>query len=441
MTWSNVLDADRALQKKSRRAPSLIEMEQRIERVIQEAENHGYPFAFAQIERIEQTDDGLDVAMQLTPGPLMRLDTVIARSVKPIAIHAVRSALFLRKGMLYDEGELKKLDERLQRIPYIQWRQPSEIQFRPDAYRLFIFAEPKSANRIQAIIGLRPDPVSGKTMLIGDIDTQWKNALKAGEEFSFTWRKLQPQTQDLKVKFEWPFIGKLPIGISTEWLLFKRDSTFASSDFSAGILFQPEYGTRFKAFARRQGTAALAPSSLGITGNTSTSYFGIDYLSSQLNHPRNPSRGYSILASVAYGNRTARQTAETESDQPIKSKNVLAAASAEWFIPTFSSQCIRISALGQSLYGQHLFVNELLRFGGLRTMRGIMEESIFCTTYAVGSLEYRLLLDDNSAILAFCDAGVYESNSASGYLRDTPLSVGFGLQLGTKSGIFSLQYG
>ena len=59
----------------------------------------------------------------------------------------------------------------------------------------------------------------------------------------------------------------------------------------------------------------------------------------------------------------------------------------------------------------------------------------------MATLEYRLLLDENSAAIVFSDYGIYESHGITPYVRDTPFSVGFGIQIGTKGGIFTLQYG
>jgi outer membrane protein assembly factor BamA len=439
--WKSPHEEELVTTQSQRHGSTLPDLQKQIERILTEAENQGYPFASVYLDDLEKDSTGIHLSMSVNLGPIIQLDTVIGRSLKPLPMSAIRSALFLRKGQPYRQHDLEKIDERLKRIPYLQWRQPTEIQFNPNSYRIYLFAEPRSANRVQAIIGLRPDPKTGKSTIIGDIDTQWKNALKYGEEISFTWRKLQPQTQDLKVKVEFPFLGPLPVGISGEWMIYKRDSTFASSDFSAGLLFQPEYGQRLKGFIRRLGTTALATSTYGITGNTATTYYGGEYTSNQLNHLWNPSSGYAYSASLSWGNRRTLNANDVALETPAKSQNLLAAANFEWYIPTFKSQCIRLAVQGKSLSGQQLYVNELLRFGGLRTMRGINEESIFCTTYGLASLEYRLLLDENSAVLLFSDWGMYESHGITPYVRDTPISVGFGLQIGTKGGIFSMQYG
>jgi hemolysin activation/secretion protein len=81
-----------------------------------------------------------------------------------------------------------------------------------------------------------------------------------------------------------------------------------------------------------------------------------------------------------------------------------------------------------------------MRIGGLRTIRGINEESIFATAWAVSTIEYRLLPEENSAVYLFVDMAWYEYDGSRGYIRDTPLSAGAGFNFETKAGIFTFNY-
>ena len=87
-----------------------------------------------------------------------------------------------------------------------------------------------------------------------------------------------------------------------------------------------------------------------------------------------------------------------------------------------------------------LFKNEIFRIGGLRTLRGFDEESIFTSTYCIQSLEYRFLFSKNSNILLFAEGAWYENNSSAIYINDFPYSVGAGINFETKAGILSLNY-
>ena len=46
--------------------------------------------------------------------------------------------------------------------------------------------------------------------------------------------------------------------------------------------------------------------------------------------------------------------------------------------------------------GETMFQNELFRIGGLKTLRGFDEESIFASVYSIFTLEYRFILEQNS---------------------------------------------
>ena len=56
-------------------------------------------------------------------------------------------------------------------------------------------------------------------------------------------------------------------------------------------------------------------------------------------------------------------------------------------------------------------------------------------------MEYRFLFEKNSNIFLFAEGAWYESNSVTGYVNDTPVSVGLGINFDTKAGIFNLSYG
>jgi hemolysin activation/secretion protein len=95
-----------------------------------------------------------------------------------------------------------------------------------------------------------------------------------------------------------------------------------------------------------------------------------------------------------------------------------------------------------SVFGdQTIYRNELFRIGGLKTLRGFDEESIYASSYVIPTIEYRFLFGQNSNLLLFAEGAWYENSSNHQYLSDTPISLGAGINFDTKAGIFSLNYG
>ncbi|MEM9024212.1 MAG: BamA/TamA family outer membrane protein, partial [Bacteroidota bacterium] len=89
---------------------------------------------------------------------------------------------------------------------------------------------------------------------------------------------------------------------------------------------------------------------------------------------------------------------------------------------------------------ESLFRNELYRIGGLKTLRGFDEESIFASIYSIATVEVRYLLEQNSYAYLFWDGAYVENNSQGSAFTDRPFGFGVGVSFETKAGIFSFSY-
>jgi hemolysin activation/secretion protein len=116
--------------------------------------------------------------------------------------------------------------------------------------------------------------------------------------------------------------------------------------------------------------------------------------------------------------------------------------SAAAYLPLVRQSILKFALQAASVFGnQSVYRNELFRIGGLKTLRGFDEESIFASTYIIPTLEYRYLFGRNSNLLLFMEGAWYENNSNNQYSKDRPVSMGAGINFDTKAGIFSMTYG
>jgi hemolysin activation/secretion protein len=95
---------------------------------------------------------------------------------------------------------------------------------------------------------------------------------------------------------------------------------------------------------------------------------------------------------------------------------------------------------GGYMRSENLFESEAFRIGGLKTLRGFDEESIYATMFGIGTIEYRFLLDQNSYLFAFFDGAYYENRATNKRVTDRPFGFGLGISFFTKIGVFSLNY-
>jgi hemolysin activation/secretion protein len=112
----------------------------------------------------------------------------------------------------------------------------------------------------------------------------------------------------------------------------------------------------------------------------------------------------------------------------------------EGYIPIWKRFTLKLGAKAGWQINPYLFRNELFRIGGLRTLRGFDEESIYSSMYAVGTFEFRFLLDEGSYVSIFSDAGYYERAIRNEYYSSYVVGFGAGITFATKIGLFTANY-
>jgi outer membrane protein assembly factor BamA len=410
-------------------------------------ENEGYPFASLTVDSVAPVSAGkrsiaqrVDVFATVRPGPLVLNDSLNIRSASALPYNYIRNYIDFKRDHLYDESRIAQTGRRLREIPFVTVKRPPEVRFEPGNADLYLFVERKKANYFNAIAGLRPDEATGKVNVTGDAEVRFMNGLNRGEEFAFVWRKLQPLTQDLSLKAMVPYLFNTPVAIDGRMQIYKRDTSFTSVKLMGGVGILLPRNQRLRVFAERnrsdQLTGFYTAASLA---NAQHTLYGLSTQLEDLDYRWNPLKGYSLQTEAATGYRVT-STSTAEGVESTRRPLTRIDASMEYYVPVFKRQTILFSLKGGALFSDSLYENEVMRIGGLRTIRGINEESIFATAWGVSTIEYRLLPEENSAVYLFVDMAWYEYDGSRGYIRDTPLSAGAGFNFETKAGIFTFNY-
>ena len=412
-------------------------------RQITDLENNGYPFAAMRIDSVSMVSGRWNskqakLFATLTAGPYVVLDSLYLKSTQPLPYTYISNYLNFKSELPYNEASISGANKRLKELAFLTIKQPAEIRFTPGKASLFVFAERKKANFFNGVAGIRPIENSTDVTLTGDVELRLLNAFNRGEEIGLTWRKLQSQTQDLEAKLMLPYVFKLPLGPDGKVKIYKRDTTFTSTELAAGINFLLSANNRLRIFAEKnRSNSLLTFITAGPLSNTNSTLYGIGGRFEHLDYRWNPRKGYSINIEAATGTRRVNALSETLTESTALTRMQ---GSLEYYIPVVKRHCIMAGAKGAALFAPSLYDNELLRIGGLRTIRGINEESIYATAWGVLNAEYRVLLEENSAVYLFADQAWYEKKGVSGFLTDHPLNFGAGFNFQTRAGIFTFNY-
>ena len=419
-------------------SPSLFKLF--IEKTLKAYANNGYPFAqvfFTEQEIIEQQ---IEIQMNISSGKIYRFSDIIVKGDSSISKSTVQNLIGIKINDIYSEEKLSSIDRILQQTNFINVLKKSELLFTENGVELYVYLENQKMSSMNGAVGLQPNPQTQQVGLTGDIQVKLLNVFKKAELIDVNWRSIEPQTQALQAKLNYPFLFKSPFGIDLKFNLYKRDSTFLDLKSFIGIQYSFKNNLQLKGFYQINSSEILSktpnPSSLfSYLAPIKLNSFGISLQYKRINYLPNPSKGFSLYIETSIGNRTIKKE-NTALEKSYVYKSIFQYVS---YIPITKRNIIKVGVNFESYTSSTLFQNERYRFGGLNSLRGFNEEELFASTKLISSLEYRFLLDKNSNVFVFYDQGIYEDNTLT-YKIDNPFGVGAGISFGSRIGIFSISY-
>ena len=419
-------------------SPSLFKLF--IEKTLKAYANNGYPFAQVFFTKQEIIEQQIEIQMNISSGKIYRFSDIIVKGDSSISKSTVQNLIGIKINDIYSEEKLSSIDRILQQTNFINVLKKSELLFTENGVELFVYLENQKMSSMNGALGLQPNPQSQRIGLTGDVQIKLLNVFKKAELIDLNWRSIEPQTQALQAKLNYPFLFKSPFGIDFKFNLYKRDSTFLDLKSFIGIQYSFKNNIQLKGFYQFNTSEILSktpnPTSLfSYLAPIKLNSYGLSLQYKRINYLPNPSKGFSMYIETSIGNRTIKKE-NTALEKSYVYKSIFQYVR---YIPITKRNIIKVGINFESYTSSTIFQNERYRFGGLNSLRGFNEEELFASTKLISSLEYRFLLDKNSNVFVFCDQGIYEDNSLK-YKNDMPFGIGAGISFGSRLGIFSISY-
>ncbi|MFT4595178.1 MAG: outer membrane protein assembly factor BamA [Bacteroidia bacterium] len=422
-------------------------------RLLQFYENRGYPFAEVQLDSFQLIENRLSVRLNLAKNEAYKIDSIVVKGTGRIKSKYLQNYLGIKQKSPYNESKITPISTRLKEIAFVSETQPPEVVFGDEGKaKLYVYVDKKRASQFDGILGVLPSSEEpGKVLVTGELSIKLLSAFRRGELIDISWRKIQARTQNLNIHLAYPFLFNTSFGLDGTFELYKRDTLYLNLRGVIGVQYHLIGNDHIKVFADIRNTNVLATSTLISTStlnpdnvDSRTQLYGFGYKMQRLDYRLNPRKGFEIYAEASAGNKKIIPDGTVEATRydglKINSFQLNAVLKAAYFIPIPNRSTIRISFNGGYMRSENLFESEAYRIGGLKTLRGFDEESIYATMFGIGTIEYRFLLDPNSFIFAFFDGAYYENTSTNKSISDRPFGFGLGISFFTKIGVFSLNY-
>lgn len=432
-------------------------------------ENHGYPFAKISLQALQINDHKVSGQLQVQPGPLYRVDSIRITGNAKLSNDYLQNYLDLKNGSVYNKEKLQRISAELKKLNYIEETYPPRVYWGSTGGIVELFLQQKKSNQVNFIVGFLPNSTaapSKKLLITGEGLLNLKNALGGGESIGLVWQKLEAASQRLNAAFLQPYLFRSRFGFDLALDMLKRDSSYLNFEYRIGTQYTINTRQTAKLFYNQFSTiintidknTLLQTRKLPAEAAVSISNIGAEYQINTTNYIFNPVSGLDIRFTGTAGNKKIKKNSQIldleDPEDPLfdfaslydtvklQSTQVRVLLSAANYFPlsAHGTSTLKAAVQGGYLTGDNIFRNELFQIGGYRLLRGFDEQSQFLSRYAIGTLEYRYLVGENSYLNAFADGGWGYDGSRGVHQHYNFLGMGIGLAFETKAGVFNLAW-
>lgn len=340
------------------------------------------------------------------------------------------------KNSILSQNSIARINQEFQKYSFVRQTKYPETLFTNDSTFVYVYLEKQNANTFDGFIGFNNN-TNQKINISGYLDLQLENSINAGEEFKLNWKSDGNNQRTFNSSIEIPYVLKSPFGIKGQINIFKQDSTFQNTRTNIEVSYFLQYNTRIYF-----GREATTSSDIQNLNNDVISDFKSNFLTSSFNYTKVDRNNYlnpekvSINLKLGIGQRENTSTLTSDN---INKQNYIELKSHYTFYLSKRNH-FNIKGIYSSLQSNYYSRNELYRFGGINSFRGLQENSLQAKTYLVLATEYRYILNPTFYINTVIDYAFFNlpSGTTTYNFNKNLISAGLGFGLLTKNGLIKL---
>jgi outer membrane translocation and assembly module TamA len=433
--------------------------------ILSNMENDGYPFAKVSIQT-QMLESSVEYSIQISKGQLFVFDTAHIDGDYVVKKAFLEAYTGIKSGTPYNESLYRKAHNKLNQLPFLRSEHVPQIAFVYGGLaKPFYYLKKRKSDQLNGIVGLAPTSNSNGSQtlqLTGEVVLKLNNLFKSAKMLSINWRSFKARSQELNTSFNFPYILYKPIGADFSLNFVKFDTLYTSFRTRVGFQYYTSGVNGLKFFYQISGTNLNTVDTTQIRVSKQfpninaiqLKQYGINGVFNLLDYRFNPRSGWLIDAEGIAGTKTIQRDNQIAlvkfgSEQytlydstQLKTNQFQVRINLEKYFPLGERACFKLGMYTAQTISQQVYFNELFREGGINSLKGFNEQSIFANNFNMLDLEYRYLVGLNSHIKVFWNGAYYEDNSfgRTSKLTDTPFGFGVGGNIETSAGILSIMY-
>ena len=384
-----------------------------------------FPFASVTLKNIIPIDKTtLKADLVVVTKQARQLNTVEIKGYDKFPRSFIKHYLGIKTNIPFDLKAIQTKTETLDQLSFTNQLRPPEVLFTQDTTSVYLYLEKNKSNRFDGFLGFGSEETTGNLELNGYLYLNLVNNLNYGESFVLNYRSDENDLKTFESKLTLPYLFKSPIGSELKLNIFKKDSTFTTAEQSVNLFYQLNPKQRLFVGIKTAQSNALEPIESSTIVDYKTNAYELRY-TYQNRTPKDLLFPVKSQMEVRLS-RANRKTSALKTNQ-----NIYLIKAAHLFNLN-KSNSLYINLNAQGIDSKNYVSNELLRFGGIRTIRGFEENSINASSFGVLASEYRLRLSPSLYVHSITDAAYFNTPIKS---DQKLVGIGFGFGLLTEAGL------
>lgn len=408
----------------------LEKLENTMENIVRYFVENAYPFTTVQLSNITTSNNSnLQADIVLDVDTKRQLDKVIIKGYSAFPKSYIKHFLKLKNNIPFNLSEIRSKTKRLDQLTFAYESKPSEILFRKDSTSAYLYLEKTKSNNFDGYLGFGSNENNGKLELNGYVNLSLINNLNYGESIKLNYINDENAQKTLNINIQMPYVLNSPLGIDLELNIFKKDSLFSTAQQSIQLFYNLSSMQKISGGIKKIESSNLSSNTEFNTTDYSTQLFEALYL---FEKRQNRDLLFPIKQQLkliySNGQRTSNSLKTPQEIILLKAQNIFNINKKNSLFLGFQAEQIR---------SDNLQFNELRRFGGIQSLRGFEENSLYASSYALLNTEYRFRINNSFYLHTIADIAFMEDNNL-----ESKKLYGFGLGFGirTNAGLFNINY-
>ncbi|WP_146201680.1 BamA/TamA family outer membrane protein [Sediminitomix flava] len=415
--------------------------------------SNGAPDTQLQITPKLASAQQVDLQIRVEQGAYYVFDTlkVISNGKLNIKKSFFQKYIGIEKGDEFSTEKMELIQDRLKQLAFLQLEEEPSVSLKNEKAYVELKLKKRKANQLDGMLGLMPsENANGSTdyTLTGHILLDIYNPLMTGKHFKLDWQQPDKSSQQLEVLYEHPvFLKKEKLDLEGFLSFQKNDTIFFNANRGLALHYRVSGKKKIGLFMDWESSQSYLDEREEdeTTELLDSDYrwikLGVQYAYNNLDDPFLPKKGSHLLLKMGLGQKELHSLSEeekllVENVNPLQSEMSLQYQS---YRKLGKTSILKLAFNSSSLFGDQILQNDLYRIGGLKTLRGFDEQSLWVSSYLISTAEAQFFMQNNSYVFLFNDFAWLHDQAVR---KESWLANGFGagISLQSEIGIFQLVY-